>query len=68
MARLSWRYARGTAALTNPDPLHGVRQLVARSAAAFVLDPDGTPRARAALTADTANALVGDLRLDAPRE
>ena len=34
-------------ALTDRDPLHGIAQLVARWAAAFVLDPDGPTRTKA---------------------
>jgi hypothetical protein len=33
-------------ALDDPDPLRGIAQLVARWAAAFVLDPDGAPAPR----------------------
>ena len=32
--------------LTDPDPLHGIAQLVARWAAGFVLDPDGVTRTK----------------------
>ena len=34
-------------ALEDPDPLHGIAQLVARWGAAFVLDPDGVTRTKA---------------------
>ena len=34
-------------ALADPDPLRGIAQLVARCAAAFVLDPDGVTRTTA---------------------
>jgi pimeloyl-ACP methyl ester carboxylesterase len=33
-------------ALEDPDPLHGIAQLVARWGAAFVLDPDGVTRTK----------------------
>ncbi|MGH2947830.1 MAG: hypothetical protein ACRDPC_16520 [Solirubrobacteraceae bacterium] len=36
-----------TSALEDPDPLHGIAQLVARWGAAFVLDPDGVTRTKA---------------------
>jgi hypothetical protein len=34
-------------ALEDPDPLHGIVQLVARWGAAFMLDPDGVTRTKA---------------------
>jgi hypothetical protein len=34
-------------ALEDPDPLHGIAQLMARWGAAFVLDPDGVTRTKA---------------------
>jgi hypothetical protein len=34
-------------ALADPDPLHGIAQLVTRWAAAFVLDPDGVTKTTA---------------------
>jgi hypothetical protein len=34
-------------ALEDPDPLHGIAQLVARLGAAFMLDPDGVTRTKA---------------------
>jgi hypothetical protein len=34
-------------ALDDPDPLHGIAQLVARWGAAFMLDPDGVTRTKA---------------------
>jgi hypothetical protein len=34
-------------ALEDPDPLHGIAQLVARWGAAFLLDPDGVTRTKA---------------------
>ena len=34
-------------ALDDPDPLHGIAQLVARWGAAFLLDPDGVTRTKA---------------------
>ena len=34
-------------ALAEPDPLRGIAALVARCAAAFVLDPDGVTRTKA---------------------
>jgi hypothetical protein len=34
-------------ALEDPDPLHGIAQLIARWGAAFVLDPDGVTRTKA---------------------
>jgi hypothetical protein len=44
-------------ALEDPDPLHGIAQLVARWGAAFVLDPDGVTRTKALGSERTARKL-----------
>jgi hypothetical protein len=44
-------------ALDDPDPLRGIAQLVARWAAAFVLDPDGVTRTKALGTERVARKL-----------
>jgi hypothetical protein len=39
-------HAELTRALKHPDPLHGIAQLVARWAAAFLINPDGATRTK----------------------